>query len=52
MSKEKITLTPESYPCDKLEIEVKRAYIWFHIYCDNAGFSVKISKDKLKEISS
>ena len=48
MSK-KIELKGETYKYDKLEIDIKIKYVWFHISCDGSGFSVKIKKSELKE---
>lgn len=35
-------LIPKSFPRDYLEIEVQRKFIYFHIGCDSAGFTVRM----------
>ena len=46
----KIELRGKLYKEDKIEIDIKRKLIYFHVFCDGTGFSVSIEKDKLKEL--
>ena len=35
---------------DKLTIEPKKKWVYFHVYCDGTGFSTRLNKEDLKEL--